>query len=62
MVLKELERYMCEKNTKITPILHGGGQENGLRSSTENIACIVGFAKAAELAIEDMDNEKHPAF
>jgi len=35
---------------KIEPILHGGGHEYGLRSSTENIAGIVGFAKACELA------------
>lgn len=35
---------------KIEPILHGGGHEHGLRSSTENIAGIVGFAKACELA------------
>ncbi len=35
---------------KIEPILHGGGHEYGLRSSTENVAGIVGFAKACELA------------
>lgn len=37
------------KGIKMTPLLHGGGQEFGLRSSTENIAGIVGFAKAVEL-------------
>jgi len=31
---------------KITPLLHGGGHEFGLRSSTENTAGIVGFSKA----------------
>ena len=35
---------------KITPLLHGGGHEKGLRSSTENISGIVGFAKAVKLA------------
>jgi len=40
-----------------TPLLHGGGQENGLRSSTENIAGIVGFAKAAELCFSEMKDE-----
>lgn len=33
---------------KITPLLHGGGQENGFRSSTENLAGIAGFAKAVK--------------
>jgi len=35
---------------KIDPLLHGGGHEFGLRSSTENIAGIVGFATAVKLA------------
>lgn len=34
---------------KIEPLLHGGGQENGLRSSTVNVPAIVGFAKACEI-------------
>ena len=34
---------------KIEPLLHGGGQERGLRSSTVNVPAIVGFAKAAEI-------------
>jgi len=37
---------------KITPLLHGGGHEKGLRSSTENIPGIIGFAKAVKLAEE----------
>jgi len=39
---------------KIEPILHGGGQENGLRSSTVNVAAIVGFAKATEICLKEM--------
>ncbi|MDO9508408.1 MAG: cysteine desulfurase NifS [Thermovirgaceae bacterium] len=35
---------------KLEPIVHGGGQEHGLRSGTENTAGIVGFGAAAELA------------
>jgi len=35
--------------TKIEPIIHGGGHENGLRSSTVNLPAIVGFAKAVEI-------------
>jgi len=37
---------------KITPILHGGGHEKGLRSGTENVAGIVGFAEAVRIAKE----------
>jgi len=35
---------------KLKPLIYGGGQEMGLRSGTENIANIIGFAKALELA------------
>jgi cysteine desulfurase len=45
------------KGTNITPFLHGGGQEAGFRSSTENIPGIVGFAKAADLAVQEMKCE-----
>jgi len=38
-----------KEGTKIIPLLHGGGQEKGLRSGTENVAGIVGFAKAVEV-------------
>lgn len=37
---------------EIAPQMHGGGHESGLRAGTENVAGIVGFAKAASLAIE----------
>ncbi|WP_176068145.1 aminotransferase class V-fold PLP-dependent enzyme [Anaeromyxobacter diazotrophicus] len=35
----------------LAPLVRGGGQERGLRSGTENVAGIVGFAKACELAV-----------
>lgn len=38
------------KDTVINPLLLGGGQEQELRAGTENVAAIVGFGKAAELA------------
>jgi cysteine desulfurase len=46
-----------KKGTKIQPIIQGGGQENGLRSGTENIPGIVGMGKAAELALKNMNSE-----
>ena len=39
-----------EKGTEIKPLFLGGGQEQALRAGTENVAAIVGFGKAAELA------------
>ncbi len=39
-----------KEGIKIIPLLHGGGHEKNLRSGTENISGIVGFAKAVELA------------
>ena len=41
---------ILDKRVDIAPLLHGGGQERGLRSGTENVAAIVGFAQACELA------------
>ncbi|MFA6679508.1 MAG: cysteine desulfurase family protein [Candidatus Methanomethylophilaceae archaeon] len=41
----------------ICPIMFGGGQESGLRSSTENVPGIVGLGKAAELAIRTMKTD-----
>ena len=36
-----------------TPFINGGGQENGMRSGTENVAGIIGFAKAATIAMRN---------
>ncbi len=41
----------------VLPILHGGGQEGGLRSGTENVAGIVGFAAAVEIAVRMRNKE-----
>ncbi len=38
------------KKKSITPIIHGGGQEYGLRSGTENTVCAVGFGGAVAAA------------
>ncbi len=45
------------RGTKILPFLQGGDQEKGRRASTENLAGIVGLAKAMELAEADMNSE-----
>lgn len=45
------------KGFRMTPIIIGGGQENGLRSGTENIPGIVGMAKAAEIIQKEMAEE-----
>jgi cysteine desulfurase len=39
-----------KRGTPIEEIMYGGGQENGLRSGTENVAGAVGFSKALEIA------------
>ncbi len=41
----------------LAPIIHGGGQERGLRSGTENVASVVGLGCAAELARAEMAEE-----
>lgn len=43
------------KGTKIEPIIHGGGQERGLRSSTVNVAGVVGLGRAAQMAKRDLE-------
>ncbi|MFA5867318.1 MAG: cysteine desulfurase NifS [Actinomycetota bacterium] len=45
------------KGTRFTPFMQGGGQERGRRASTENVAGIVGLAKAVELALADREQE-----
>lgn len=48
------------KALKISPIIHGGSQERGMRGGTENITGIVGLAKALELANIDIEaHQKH---
>jgi len=43
--------------TPLAPLIVGGGQEAGLRAGTENVAGIVGFARAFELAVAELPDE-----
>lgn len=45
------------KGVKIENLLYGGGQERGKRPTTYNHVGIIGFAKALEMAVKDMDKE-----
>ena len=44
-----------ELQADLEPVIHGGGQERGLRSGTENVPGLVGMGVAAERALEDRD-------
>ncbi len=46
-----------KKGTRVTPLIHGGEQEQRRRASTENVAGIVGFGKAADFAMLDIEDE-----
>ena len=43
---------VLDKRVEVQPLIAGGGHERGLRSGTENVAAIVGFGVAAELAAQ----------
>ncbi len=43
------------RGVPLKPLIHGGGQELGLRAGTENLPAVVGLGVAAALAAEDMD-------
>lgn len=47
---KQMALLWHASDVELQPVVHGGGQESGLRSGTENVAGIVGFAEALSLA------------
>ncbi len=54
---KGVGALVVRNTVALKPLVHGGGQERGLRSATENVAGIVGLGKAAEIARTEMSEE-----
>jgi cysteine desulfurase len=54
---KGIGALYIREGIKLWPLLPGGGQEQGRRSGTENVAAIVGLGKAAELAAAERSDE-----
>jgi len=52
---KGVGALFIKKGLTIAPEILGGGQENGMRSGTENVTSIVGFGKACEIAKERLN-------
>ncbi len=46
---------VIDKAITLEPLVTGGGQESGYRAGTENVAAIIGFGKAAEIALSELD-------
>ena len=53
---KGVGALILDKALEFTPMLVGGGQERGRRAGTENVAGIVGFGVAAELAAQELED------
>lgn len=53
--------YLNDK-VRISPYIYGGGQQDGMRSGTENVPGIAGMAKAVELIYEDLESERERLF
>ncbi|MGA8069571.1 MAG: cysteine desulfurase family protein, partial [Terriglobales bacterium] len=54
---KGIGALYVRSGVRLQPLIFGGGQEHGLRSATENVAGLVGFGSAAQLALADMTEE-----
>lgn len=50
---KGIGALYVRKGVKLTTFMHGGAQERGRRASTENVAAIIGLAKALEMAVQN---------
>jgi cysteine desulfurase len=54
---KGVGALLVRRGTRLRPLQHGGGQERGRRPGTENVAGIVGMARALEFALLDLEAE-----
>jgi cysteine desulfurase len=54
---KGIGALYIRKGKRITPLFHGGSHERNRRPGTENVAGIVGFGKAIQIAMESMESE-----
>jgi cysteine desulfurase len=54
---KGIGALYVRKGVKLFPIVFGGGHERGLRSATENVAGIVGFGAACDIAARELQDE-----
>ncbi len=52
---KGVGAIVLENKSLVHPLLHGGGQQSGVRPGTENVPGIVGFGRAAELAAAELE-------
>jgi cysteine desulfurase len=55
---KGVGALVADRAVDLIPILEGGGQERGLRGGTENVAGIVGFGAAADLARRELEEHR----
>lgn len=58
---KGVGALIADKNLEIKALIQGGGQEHDIRSGTENVAGIVGFGKACELAEAELKQRSDPS-
>lgn len=54
---KQVGALWAADDVRLRPLVYGGGQEGGVRSGTENVAGVVGLARAMELACERRPRE-----
>jgi cysteine desulfurase len=56
---KGIGALYIRKGTRIENLMHGGGQEKGIRPGTENVIHTVGLGKACEVALRDFKQNQH---